>query len=79
MKSTGDDLKTLRGADKHWIYEALIALLQREARGQPNAGALDDAAIEQAIRALSYREALLYRDWQAALIARPCHPGRLRR
>lgn len=67
MKSTGDDLKALRGADKHRICEGLITFLEREAGGQPNSGALDDATIEQAIRALSYREALLYRDWQDAL------------
>jgi hypothetical protein len=67
LKSTGNELRTLRGADKHRICEALITFLQRTTGRQSNPASLDDDVIDQAIQALSYREALLYRDWQDAL------------
>ena len=40
--------------------------MRREVGSEPNPASLDDPVIDQAVRALSYREALLYRDWQDA-------------
>jgi hypothetical protein len=67
LKDDTEHLKNLENEKKRDICHVLSAFLCSELRRAP----LDDAIIaetmNQAIAVLSYREALIYRDWQDAI------------
>jgi hypothetical protein len=67
LKDDSEHLKKLDEQDKFKICQQLSVFLCKELRRAPIDEAIVRETINQSVSALSYREALIYRDWQDAI------------
>ena len=67
LKSPGAPVRDMPAKARQAVCKSLIEFLTTEAGTPRRVGTLEPAQTGQAIKALGYREALLYRDWQDAL------------
>lgn len=67
LKHDSEHLKKLQDHEKLQICQQLSLYLCNELRRAPISDAIVAETLNQAITALSYREALIYRDWQDAI------------
>lgn len=67
LKSNPDHLRSLSPEKKLDICRRLAAYLAKETGAKAPEESIIKETVERAVSGLSYREALLYRDWQDAL------------